>query len=83
MSFLKKTKSLKLFVIPNIAQRLILGVDFWKAFDLLPDFVGSVGIVCLNNKSNCPSDLSEILEKSAVQSETRTISPFVKPTSTA
>lgn len=36
---------LNLFIIPSITQKLILGIDFWNAFNLLPNVVGSRDII--------------------------------------
>lgn len=35
-------KKIKLYIIPSIKQELILGVDFWKIFNLAPNIIGSV-----------------------------------------
>lgn len=32
-------------MIPSISQRLILGIDFWKQFQLLPDIVGTMDTI--------------------------------------
>lgn len=37
VSFRGITKRLKILIIPSITQRLILGLDFWKAFQLAPE----------------------------------------------
>ncbi|XP_037827126.1 uncharacterized protein LOC119615120, partial [Lucilia sericata] len=71
ITFQNKSKPIKLFIIPSIAQRLILGIDFWNTFALLPDLVGAVSIVFVNDKSNCPSDLSVIDAKSDVLSDSK------------
>lgn len=44
ISFKGQTKSIKLFIIPNISCRLILGIDFWKSFDLVPNIIGSIDV---------------------------------------
>lgn len=66
LKFKDKVFPIHLFIIPSISQRLILGIDFWKKFDLLPSVVESVDLidksifsVCpsvLKEKSNCPSE---------------------------
>lgn len=50
--FRDKFKSIQLFIIPTISQKLILGIDFWKAFDLIPDILNSVDLVASDGKSN-------------------------------
>jgi len=37
MQYKVKKKELDLYVIPSIAQRSILGIDFWREFSLAPD----------------------------------------------
>lgn len=44
-----KTKPLKLFVIPPISQREILGIDFWKSYNLIPDIIGSVDMLAMDS----------------------------------
>ncbi|XP_037824418.1 uncharacterized protein LOC119612660 [Lucilia sericata] len=68
--FKDQSKTLKLFIIPSISQRLILGIDFVKSFALFPDIVGSVDILTFNNSSNSSLfDLSVLSGKSEVQSD--------------
>lgn len=43
--FRNQTRSLKVLIVPSITQRLILGVDFWKAFGLASDVFDSALIV--------------------------------------
>ena len=45
MTFKGKTENIDLFVIPSISQRLLLGVDFWRKFQLLPNIIESVDII--------------------------------------
>lgn len=44
VKFKDKSRHLKIFVIPSISQKLILGIDFLKSFELIPNIVGSVDI---------------------------------------
>lgn len=36
------TKTLRLYIIPSIKQRLILGIDFWKEFALAPHVISAM-----------------------------------------
>lgn len=45
VTFKGETRPLKIFIIPSIAQKLILGIDFCKAFNLIPDIIGTVGMI--------------------------------------
>lgn len=42
VSFKGDTRPLRFFIIPSLSQRVILGIDFWKKFGLIPDILGSV-----------------------------------------
>lgn len=44
VTFKGKSRTLNIFIIPSISQRLILGIDFLKSFELIPNIVGSVDI---------------------------------------
>ena len=69
VTFRNRTKVLKLFIIPSILQRLILGIDFWKTFELFPEFIGSVDILALDSFSNSPLIPTVLPEKPAVLSD--------------
>lgn len=58
--FKDKIRSFYLFIIPSIAHRLILGVDFWVRFDLMPNVVESVDLIDQSIMNFCPRP-SEIL----------------------
>lgn len=45
---------LKLLIVPTISQRLILGIDFWKAFKLASALVSDLSV----RSSDSPSELS-------------------------
>lgn len=49
ITFKEKTSNLKIFIIPTISQRLILGIDFWKSFQLLPNFTRSLDVLVCNS----------------------------------
>lgn len=49
VSFKGKTKPLKLFVLPSISQRVILGIDIWKSYNLIPDIIGSVDMLAMDS----------------------------------
>lgn len=42
INYANKTNIIRIFVIPTLSQELYLGVDFWKAFGLLPLQVNSI-----------------------------------------
>lgn len=58
ITFKHKTQRMKLFVIPSISQRLILGLDFCKSFQLLPNIIESVDIIAKNYSSDRLNDIS-------------------------
>lgn len=58
VSFMNKTNNLKFYIIPTITQRLILGIDFWKTFNLLENIIGSSDIVSTSVNGICPPDIS-------------------------
>lgn len=58
VKFKEKTRPLNLFIIPTISQRVILGIDFWKKFDLIPNIIQTVDLVDKSVFSFCPSELS-------------------------
>lgn len=60
ISFKNKTSPLKLFIIPSISQRLILGIDFWSAFDLIPDIIGSIDLLASDEMPKNLSDLESM-----------------------
>lgn len=64
ITFKNQIRHIRILIVPTLSQRLILGVDFWKAFHLAPDIFES-GIVSsksfCNYKSEVPSKLSEIM----------------------
>lgn len=45
VSFRGKSKPLRLFIIPTISQKLILGIDFWQTFDLISDYLNSIDLL--------------------------------------
>lgn len=59
-TFKNQSGKLKLFIIPSITQRLILGIDFWKTFGLFPDIRGSVDLLVSDKASNKLPKLSAI-----------------------
>lgn len=60
LSFKDKSKPLKLFIIPSISQNLILGIDFWKTFDLIPNIVGSVDLLTSDTSTDILSKIHSI-----------------------
>lgn len=69
LTFKEKACPINLFIIPSLSHRLILGIDFWKKFNLLPSVVESVDLVdksilnfrpsVLPELSKCPSEQNE------------------------
>lgn len=37
VTFRQETRQLRFLIVPSITQRVILGLDFWRAFNLAPD----------------------------------------------
>lgn len=60
VSFKGKSSRLRLFVIPSIKQRLILGTDFLRAFGLFPDVLGSVDLIVSGKMYDKLHDLSAV-----------------------
>lgn len=44
ITFKGQIKPIKLFVIPTISSRLILGICFWKSFNLVPNIISSIDV---------------------------------------
>lgn len=42
--FKGQKRTIKLFIIPNISSRLILGIDFWKTFSLVPNKISAIDV---------------------------------------
>lgn len=55
VSFKETSRRLRLFIIPSISQRLILGIDFWRTFGLIPDIIGSVDLLTSESLPKTPS----------------------------
>lgn len=64
--FKNKTSSMKIFIIPSISQRVILGVDFCRAFGILTDIIGSVDMFTFDGSNKYAPFLSELQGKSDV-----------------
>lgn len=45
VTFNNITKEINLFIIPTISHRLLLGIDFCKKFDLLPNITNSADLI--------------------------------------
>lgn len=61
----EQTRNIKLFIIPSISSRLILGIDFWKAFRLVPNIISSVDLVEFPHQlSSSAQNLEKIKESS-------------------
>lgn len=58
VDFRNETRRLKILIVPSITQNLILGLDFWRAFNLAPDIFGDV-LISTNNDTP-PQILSEL-----------------------
>ncbi|XP_036346299.1 uncharacterized protein K02A2.6-like, partial [Rhagoletis pomonella] len=44
MRYQDMERQIKLYVIPSITQRLILGIDFWRIFELAPGIISEVAL---------------------------------------
>lgn len=64
ISFKEFIQRVTLFFIPTISQRLILGIDFWKKFNLIPNVIASVDLIDKSIFGARPSDLSVVLSES-------------------
>lgn len=53
-------KFLKLFVIPLIDKSLILGIDFWKEFQLAPGLIAALEIEDLDKEVEAHSYILDI-----------------------
>lgn len=60
ITFKNKTNIIKLYIIPTISQRLILGIDFWKAFNLFQNVLETADILACNNGGIYPLDISSM-----------------------
>lgn len=69
IKFKDKVCSLNLFIIPTISQRLILGIDFWRAFDLIPSLIVSVDLVDRPLLNLQPLEAGKGLENTVVKEE--------------
>ncbi|KAL4702123.1 hypothetical protein ACJJTC_010654 [Scirpophaga incertulas] len=45
ITFNNVTKIIKFYVIPSIVSNIILGVDFWKAFNLMPEIFKNIAFI--------------------------------------
>lgn len=60
VEFKNSTHKMRLLIVPSISQRLILGLDFWKSFQLAPDLFGSIVFSSSNeDSSKIVSEMSE------------------------
>lgn len=71
VTFRQQTKLLKLFIIPSLAHRVILGIDFWKSFNLCPELVESSDILVFNNITNSLSVLSSLTDSKILSDEVK------------
>ena len=70
VNFKNQSRQLKLFIVPSLAQRLILGIDFVKSFAIFPDLIGCTDIISLDKTSNTLlSELTDISDKLKTESE--------------
>lgn len=60
VSFKEQTHKLKFFIVPSIAQRLILGLDFWESFGLAAGLFESAIVLYPSICSTVSQDLSEL-----------------------
>lgn len=69
VGFKDQIRELKLFVIPSISSRLILGIDFWKAFKLVPNIISSVDLFEQPDTSPVQSNLPTMFQDPAGTTE--------------
>lgn len=80
ITFKDQTRNLQLFIIPSIAHRLILGINFWNTFNLIPNIVESVDLVDLSFiDSHLQSSVQGNSNKLSKQETTTTNDTIVYP----
>ena len=52
IEFKNKNNKIKLYIIPSIIQKLILGIDFWRSFDLAPGIISSISTETQENEDS-------------------------------
>lgn len=50
--YCKKTRLVRLYVVPTLTQELYLGIDFWEKFGLSPVMVEEFGVAIVPSQSN-------------------------------
>lgn len=60
VNFKNKCHVMRLFIIPSIAHKLILGIDFWRTFNLMPEFFRTTDLVCSNQDIDKAANLSSL-----------------------
>lgn len=57
MLYKSKVNRIKLYIVPTLNQRLILGLDFWRCFELIDNIVAEITLNGTgNDKDNIDSD---------------------------
>lgn len=62
VKFKEVIRNMDIFIIPSISHNIILGIDFVKTFNLMPDIIKSVDLVnepMSNFRSSALADLSK------------------------
>lgn len=77
VTFKGNTRNLKLFIIPSISQNLILGIDFWKSFDLLQNVIAASDVIALNSSGiSSPNFLSADLPVHDISNDAANVKNF-------
>lgn len=61
ITFEGKTHILKMYIIPSVTSSLILGVDFWKKFQLLSKFSKSISLTKSTSQISSVEDSTKML----------------------
>lgn len=72
VEFKNKIEIIKFYIVPSLTQNVILGIDFWKLFDVAPSLIGQIDCKPLRLQDQNDLDLSET-QKSKLE---RVISSF-------
>lgn len=82
ISFKGVTKLIKFYVIPSIVSNIILGVDFWKEFSLMPEIFENITYIkkpieFIKNAANIDKQLNNILAYDTLTSDQRELAELV------
>lgn len=64
LAFKGQSKQNKLFIISSLSSRLILEIDFWRAFNLVPNIISSTNIFDCKKHEKFITQISSSLKNS-------------------